>query len=35
MERGLPRNEAPEDTVVGGFGQCLGHGGQSQIGFKH
>jgi hypothetical protein len=25
----LPRNQAPEDAVVGGFGQCLGHGGQS------
>jgi hypothetical protein len=31
----LPGNKPPEDAVVGRFGQCLGHGGQSQISFMH
>jgi hypothetical protein len=31
----LPRNQTPEDTVVGRFGQRLRHGGQSWIVFKH
>ena len=30
-----PRNQAPEDAVVGGFGQRLRHGGQSWVVFKH
>ncbi|WP_371933049.1 hypothetical protein [Bradyrhizobium sp. CCGUVB23] len=24
----LPTNQAPKDAIVGGFGQCLGHGGE-------